>query len=138
MSEVNLWKWLKPYLPQGHYSRVESPDTSPGIPDVQYRITKADGFIELKDARSKNPLIPFPDVDKGLHISQLNWIRDQITFGGIVWVVARVGPLIYWIPGKNAPAFNGATMKRFKYLSTYVHGDKPDTRKLKQLLEGDF
>lgn len=137
MSEVNLWKYLKPWLPQGRYSRVETPDTAPGFPDVNYRIAKAEGNIELKDARGKNPAVPFPNVDKGLHISQLNWIRDQIAFGGIVWVAARVGNKIFWIPGKSAGGFNGATQKRLGSLSHYVMETRPDVRKLKRMLEGE-
>lgn len=137
MAEVQLWKSLKPWLPQGRYSRIETPDTAPGSPDVNYRIVKAEGWIELKDARGKNPAVPFPNVDKGLHISQLGWIREQILFGGIVWVCARVGDQVFWVPGKNAGAFNGATMKRLKAHSHYVHGDKPEVRKLKRMLEGE-
>jgi hypothetical protein len=138
VAEVQLWKWLRPWLPRGRYSRIESPDTAPGFPDVNYRIAKAEGNIELKDARSKNPTIPFPNEDKGLHRSQLNWISDQVFFNGIVWVVARVGPQVFWVSGIHAGAFNGATMKRLKFLASYVHEDKPDVRKLKRMLEGEL
>jgi type II secretory pathway component PulM len=60
-----------------------------------------------------------------------------LMFNGVVWVCARVYDQVFWIPGKNATAFNGATMKRLKYLATYVHGEKPEVRKLKQMLEGE-
>ena len=48
---------------------------------------------------------------------------------------ALVGEVTVW---SWDPNFNGATMKRLKYLATYVHGDKPETGKIKRLLEGDF
>jgi hypothetical protein len=141
MAETNLWKWLKPYCPQGRYSRIESLDTAPGHPDVSYRIREASGTIELKDARSKRPTIPFPDEDKGLHRSQINWIRDEIFFGGLVWIVARVGPEIFWLHGKHYSIFNGATLVRLRRFSSLVM-DQSDpaksVRKIKQLLEGDF
>lgn len=137
MAEVQLWKTLKPWLPQGHYSRVESPDTSPGIPDVNYRIMSAEGWIELKDTRTRTPTVPFPNEDKGLRRSQLIWIPEHVSFGAIVWIAARVHEDIYWIPGKYAGAFNGATMKRLGALAHYVQGSKGDVRKLKRMLEGE-
>lgn len=139
MSETNLWKWLRPYCPQGRYTRVENPDAGPGTPDVNYRITGAEGWIELKHARGKQPTVPFPNEDKGLHKSQLNWIRDQVTFSGIVWVVARVGDEIFWIHGERARAFNRATLKRLRFLSTYVLDMKGKVHvgKIKRMLEGE-
>lgn len=137
MAEVQLWKSLKPWLPQGRYSRVETPDTAPGFPDVNYRIANAEGHIELKDARSKNPEVPFPNEKVGLHRSQLLWIAEQLFFNGIVWVAARVGDEILWVPGKNAGAFNGATMKRLRAHSHYVQNGRADVRKLKRMLEGE-
>lgn len=137
MSEVNLWKWLKPYCPQGRYSRVETPDTAPGFPDVNYRIMNAEGHMELKDARRPNAEVPFPNDKIGLHRSQLLWIADQLFFNGIVWVVARVGDKIFWVPGKNAGAFNGATQKRLAAHSHYVQSGRADVRKIKRMLEGE-
>lgn len=139
MSEKNLWKWLKPYCPLGRYTRVENADAGPGTPDVNYRINRAEGWIELKHARGKNPTVPFPDEKKGLHTSQLNWIRDQILFGGIVWVVARVGDQVLWIHGSKAGAFNGATLKRLQRLASLtldVNSAGQSLRRIKELLEG--
>jgi hypothetical protein len=139
MSEKNLWKWLKPYCPLGRYTRVENPDAGPGTPDVNYRISKAEGWIELKDARSKKPTIPFPNEDVGLHRTQLNWIKDQVLFNGIVWVVARVSDQIFWVPGKYADSFNGGTMRRLRGLSALVIDSKAphlSVRRIKELLEG--
>lgn len=141
MSETNLFKWLKPWFPQGRVTRVENPDAGPGTPDVNYRIAKAEGWIELKHARSRKPLVPFPDVDKGLHKSQLDWIRDQVTFGGIVWVVARVGDEVFWVPGIKAPAFNGANMTRLRRISVHVIDMKHphlSLRKIKAMMEGEM
>jgi hypothetical protein len=138
VSETNLWAWLRPYCPLGRYTRVENPDAGPGSPDVNYRILKAEGWIELKDARAKNPLIPFPDEKRGLHRTQINWIRDQVTFNGIVWIAARVGNEILWIPGKNASGFNGATLKRLKSMSTLIIDQTvpaKTVRRIKELLE---
>lgn len=137
MSEVNQWKALKPWLPQGHYSRIESPDTSPGVSDVNYRIPAAEGWIELKDNRATNPEVPFPNEKKGLRKSQLIWIPERVAFGGIVWIAARVGIVTFWVPGKYAGAFNGATLKRLGALAHYIDPGRPDVRKLKRMLEGE-
>ncbi len=110
MNEGNLWDWLRDVaLPLGQYSRIESPDTAPGFPDVHYQVGKDGcGTLELK-ATDRNAKVPFPDEEKGLHRSQLKWIRDNISEGGIVWIIAETPGVIYIIQGKDAPKFNGAT-----------------------------
>lgn len=109
MKESNLWEWLRDIaLPLGHYSRIESPDTAPGFPDVQFQVGKGCGTIELK-ANHRPANVPFPDEEKGLHTSQIRWIRDNVKEGGIVWIIAEVPGTIYIIHGKDADKFNGAT-----------------------------
>lgn len=109
MNEHSLWVWLRDTaLPEGHYSRIESPDTAPGFPDVHYTLPgKSTGTLELKYARHRNP--PFPNEDAGLHRSQLRWIRDELACGGTVWIIAEVqyGSILL-IPGCYAEEFNGA------------------------------
>ena len=112
MNENNLWEWLRDVvLPVGHYSRIESPDTAPGFPDVHFSVTKdgvsTSGTLELK-ATDRNLRVPFPDEEKGLHKSQLKWIRENIKQGGIVWIIAETTEGIFLIHGKNAAKFNGA------------------------------
>jgi len=121
MNEGNLWDWLRDVvLPLGHYSRIESPDTAPGFPDVHFQVTKrspedrlksethTSGTLELK-ATDRNLRVPFPDEEKGLHASQRKWISLNVSHGGIVWIIAETPGVIYIIHGKNADEFNGAT-----------------------------
>ena len=130
MNESNLWEWLRDVvLPLGHYSRIESPDTAPGFPDVHFQVTQAgkgqnvlmftddagtdhkictSGTLELK-ATDRILRVPFPDEEKGLHASQLKWIRAAVEVGGIVWIIAETPGAIYIIHGKDAAKFNGAT-----------------------------
>lgn len=119
MNESNLWEWLRDVsLPEGHYSRIESPDTAPGFPDVHFQVCDLEkpthvphigcGTIELK-CNMKLARVPFPDEEKGLHKSQLRWIRDSVANGGIVWIIAECPGVIYIIHGKDAAHFNGAT-----------------------------
>lgn len=109
MNESNLWEWLRDVaLPLGHYSRIESPDTAPGFPDVHYQVGKSGcGTLELK-ATDRRAKVPFPDEEKGLHRSQLTWIRNNVSEGGIVWIIAETPGAIYIIHGKDAAKFNGA------------------------------
>lgn len=122
MNEANLWDWLRDVaLPLGHYSRIESPDTAPGFPDVFFCVGMGGrrrdkpptpggagcGTIELK-ATDRSLRVPFPDEEKGLHKSQLRWIRDNVAAGGIVWIIAETPGVIYIIHGKDAAKFNGA------------------------------
>ena len=59
MNEGNTWDWLRDVaLPLGHYSRIESPDTAPGFPDVHYEIEFHSGTFELK-CNMRNARVPF-------------------------------------------------------------------------------
>lgn len=108
MSETALWSWLRPYLPLGHYTRVENGEAGPGFPDVHYQIRpRVCGTIELKDAQHPNRHPPFKGVDDGLHHSQLQWMRQNVARGGVVWIVARVGKQVFWVHGRMADHFNG-------------------------------
>jgi hypothetical protein len=109
VNENNLWEWLRDVaLPLGQYSRIESPDTAPGFPDVHFQVGKYGcGTIELK-ATDRALRVPFPNEEKGLHTSQLKWIRDNVNEGGIVWIIAETPGVIYIIHGKDAAKFNGA------------------------------
>lgn len=138
MAETNLWKWLRPYCPVGHYVRIENGEIGPGTPDVSFCVNGTEGWMELKDARSKTAKVPFPNEDVGLHKSQIRWIKDRLKAGGNVWVVARVGKSILFIPGKHYLAFNGATLSRLKFLSKLeidMNNPAPTLKKLKQILE---
>ncbi len=109
MNEANLWEWLRDVvLPLGHYSRIESPDTAPGFPDVHYQVGEGCGTLELK-ANDRPAKVPFADEEKGLHKSQLKWIRGYTEYGGVVWIIAETPGAIYIIHGKDAEYFNGAT-----------------------------
>ncbi len=123
MKESTLWEWLRDVaLPLGHYSRIESPDTAPGFPDVFFCVGQSPrrtagppvpgkagvGTIELK-ATDRSMRVPFPDEEKGLHKSQLRWIRDDVSAGGVVWIIAETPGIIYIIHGKDAAKFNGAS-----------------------------
>lgn len=140
MAEKALWKWLKNYVPQGHYTRVENPDAGPGTSDVNYVTFGKEGWIELKDVPGREPNVPFPNIKKGLRKTQLRWIPDHVSHGGIVWIAARVGTKIYWVAGKHASCFNGATLKRLRLLATLVmdqNNPGPSLRQLKRMLMGE-
>lgn len=110
MNESNLWDWLRDVsLPLGHYSRIESPDTAPGFPDVHYQVGKEGcGTLELK-ATDRALRVPFPDEEKGLHKSQLRWIKANVNAEGVVWIIAETPGIIYIVHGKDAAKFNGAS-----------------------------
>ena len=112
MNESNLWEWLRDVsLPLGHYSRIESPDTAPGFPDVHFQVGDGCGTLELK-CNMRRARVPFPTEKEGLHKSQLRWIRDNVRNKGITWIIAETPGVIYIIHGKDAAKFNGATHER--------------------------
>jgi hypothetical protein len=140
MSEENLWDWLKGRLTRGHYSRVESGETSVGISDVYYRLPVASGWLELKFAHHPKALVPFDDKD-GIRKSQLIWISEEVKFGGLVHIVAQVGNEILVIPGRFVRAFNGASKHRLRRMAV-VRISRRDPAKallrLKKAMEGEY
>ena len=123
-NEAGLWEWLRDFvLPLGHYSRIESPDTAPGFPDVDYAIPEENplledyvhtGKIELKHSRRVDVGIPFRNDRDGLHKSQQIWIRDHVRANGVVWIFAEVGNEVFCIPGKHAGSFNGCPVHEMR------------------------
>lgn len=121
MNESNLWWWLRDIaLPNGHYSRIESANTSPGFPDVHYQI-KMDytGTIELK-YQGRNLKVPFTDSKNGLRDSQRKWISNNLKYGGTVWIIAEAPPDIFVIHGSDADEFNGSTRENLHKISVAV------------------
>lgn len=121
MNESNLWTWLRDVaLPKGHYSRIESGNTAAGFPDVYYQI-KMDytGTIELK-YQGRNLKVPFTDSKKGLRSSQRRWIRNNIKYGGTVWIIAEAVPDIFVIHGSDADEFNGSTRENLHKISLAI------------------
>ena len=105
--ESQLWKWLSPLLPgDGHFCRVESGDTSPGIPDVYYQLNSSSGWIELKVDRHPRSQLPFKRG--GLRDDQVDWIDAELKYSGRTWIIARLeGPkevVVIW--GGHARNFN--------------------------------
>jgi hypothetical protein len=141
VSEKTLWGYLRGLVPIGKYTRIETGETGPGVPDVYYRLqAKKNGWMELKDSRTPNAEIPFKTEDDGLHTTQLDWIRDEVRMGGTVWIVARAGTLVYWVPGRLAPRFNGNP--NLRRISSWVLNGRTirteDTSAIRRMLCGEL
>ena len=63
-------------------SWVESPNTSPGIPDLSYCHRGVEGWVELKCG-------PFVEV----RATQVNWFEDRIAAGGRPLFLAQWAPI---------------------------------------------
>lgn len=124
MSENNLWAWLRDeVLPLGQYSRIESPDTAAGFPDVD-GLTRINGKpfafkFELKFSHCPHSDKPFND-DTGVRKSQRKWIRDATHYSRYIWVVAEVGEHVYLIPGHFVDEINGATERTIADMADLV------------------
>ena len=106
-DEAGLWGWLRDVvLPIGHYSRIESPETAPGFPDVDYLVEGRPGKIELKHSHGRTKP-PFRNEDDGLHKSQRIWIREHVRNGGTVWIFLEIKDQVLIIPGNYASKING-------------------------------
>lgn len=119
MAEHQLWQYLSDLLPDdGHYSRVETPETCAGFPDVHYMLARVEGIIELKDSR--HPTATYPFAEGGLRLAQKNWLRDYLYAGGRPLVAARVGEPIYFIEGAHALRLNSFKQEEFSLFATLV------------------
>ncbi len=141
MNEASLWEWLRDIaLPVGHYSRIESGNTAPGFPDVDYQIGQdLTGKIELK-YQGRNLKVPFTDSKKGLRESQLRWIKTNLKFWGTIWIIAEAVPDIFVIHGSEADEFNGSTRENLQKISVAIldraHPEKA-AEELKRILMGE-
>jgi len=140
MNESNLWWWLRDVvLPKGHYSRIESANTSPGFPDVHYQLEQdRSGTIELK-YQQRNLKVPFTDEKKGLRDSQRRWIKNSLKYWGTVWIIAEAVPDIFVIHGSEADEFNGSTRENLHKISVVVlNRDHPEkaAEELERILTG--
>ncbi len=82
MSESDLWKHIKNNIGhRGHFSRVESHETSSGIPDVDYCIDGVEGHMELKFAVNAAPKI------RG---TQVQWFRKRGKAKGNPWMFSHL------------------------------------------------
>jgi len=139
MNESNLWEWLRDVaLPLGQYSRIESPDTAPGFPDVHFQVTTGktnnSGTLELK-ATDRNMRVPFPNEEKGLHKTQLRWIKNNVKEGGIIWIIAETPGVIYIVHGKDAEKFNGASHEDLIEMA-WETMSRDDPKQAARLLDG--
>lgn len=120
-KEAQLWKWLSGRLPEGHFCRVESGDTSPGIPDVYGRLPGSRlgtrsivTWLELKVESS--PTAKKPLKKRGLRPDQIRWINTELGSGGSVWIVVRLGKRVHFVNGFFADKINDWDRK------TVIHG----------------
>lgn len=136
MSEHALWEWLRGILPRGHYSRIESPETAAGFPDVHYTVHPGyrSGTIELKFSRHPNSFTPFKR--DGLRESQIRWINEEVAAGGLVWIVGQVKEQVFWVRGQGCPLFNGMNLDQFgEWSSLILPRKKPRPKHLRRIQE---
>jgi len=74
MSETRLRKYVLDNIEHvGHWSKVESHDTSAGIPDLNHCISGAEGWLELKFGNEVKP--------PKLRPTQCAWFRRRTKMG---------------------------------------------------------
>ena len=83
MSEAALWKDMNRNIGHlGHFSRVESHESSAGIPDVDFCIAGVEGHVELKFGNgSKHP---------NIRPTQAKWFRDRVRKDGKPWMFTLI------------------------------------------------
>lgn len=127
--EAPLWKWLSARLPLGHFSRIES-ETSPGFPDIYYQVPAVPamhigaarpagcGLIEMKADKTGREKYPFRGADDGLRVTQIRWFEDYYeNEGKNLWICARVGNSVLWIPGTRFTEFNAMSREELHQAS---------------------
>jgi hypothetical protein len=80
--------------------RIESPMTGVGIPDLFFRTTQTDGWIEFKviqhpiKLEQKKIKIPFRP-------GQLNWIKNYVAMGGNAFLFISIDSSLFIFKNKN-------------------------------------
>lgn len=96
MSEANLWEEMKKSIGHfGHFSRIESHDTSPGFPDVNFCVLGFEGNVELKFS---DDLKHMPEIRP----SQIRWMNKRVKCGGNPWLLVKWGNTYMLIRGQYA------------------------------------
>lgn len=101
MNEKRLWDYISNNVSHlGHFSRVETHETSAGYPDVSYCIDGHTNHVELKAAEiGKKPL--------RLRPSQSAWFRARVKAGGkpfLLYAYERKDELVFGlIKGVDVP-----------------------------------
>ena len=143
MPEASFWDYLRKLLPKdGHYTRVESPDTAPGYPDVHYTLNGYSGTIELKDAKRPGAKCPFSG-QSGLRKSQINWMTWECDAGGRVFLALQCGDRVYILKADlYFDELHWMTEEQIARVATleWKKGKReevPDSNLLGSVLEGD-
>jgi hypothetical protein len=105
MSETRLRNYVLDNVDHiGHWSKVESPDTSPGIPDLNWQMDKSGDWLELKFGNKRKP--------PHLRPTQCAWFRRRVRAGGkpqlLVCVDLDGVKTFGLIHGKDVPAMVNA------------------------------
>ena len=134
MSEAKLWKDMKKNIGhKGHFSRVESHETSSGIPDVDYCLFGTENHVELKFGHIGKPA---PEI-RG---SQVRWFRDRVEAGGHPWLFTHIsgnnGSNLYMLHlGKNVGRLSREKqIAEWEKLATFVWHNKMDWAALAEAL----
>ena len=89
-------------------SWVESPSTSPGIPDLSYCHKGIEGWLELKAG-------PKPEI----RVTQERWFEERIEAGGHPLILAQWGQDYMVIPGSRISALRRRPVEEtFRRLAT--------------------
>lgn len=95
----------------GHISMVESPETSPGIPDLNWCLRGREGWTELKVSKAGES----PDIRP----AQRAWIRRRVVVGG------NVSLLLYNNVDQAIITLQGESLEDVKTLKDwYEHGHR--------------
>lgn len=106
-----LWNSLRGLLPAGcHATRIENSIGS-GFPDVHYTYLETTGTIELKSADR------LPMKKAGLRKSQIDWIKEEVEAGGLVWILVEYKDKVYIINGMYAELVNHKTEEDMPFIS---------------------
>ncbi len=99
-SERALWRRVRDAIgPLGHVVRVEN-GVGVGTPDVEYCLSGATGWLELKIARvSKRPetAVSIPHFTREQRI----WMRERCNAGGRAGVLLQLGSVYVLFRGDN-------------------------------------
>jgi hypothetical protein len=94
--------------------------------------------MELKSLKAPKRKSAKPLVRRGLNEDQIIWISNEVQDGGVVWILIKLGRIIYVFPGSVAGIINAWTFEQIQSRAyAYIDLRSDKTEQLTKILRSE-
>lgn len=138
ITESAMWRYLRTGMGRRWMAnRIES-STSAGIPDVEFAVSGASGWVELKSLKKfpswtdTNVSIPHLTADQRL------WFKTRLKFKRDCWLLVRCEGDYFLFTGEQVPNIGKWTEQQWRDNAHRVWGGGVDFEDLTHCLEDGY